>query len=58
MASDNAPAPQCNRQGGGVPGCVNYQNNILIQIIKRILPNGAEAWSQVAIAYKEESGKH
>ena len=37
---------------------VHYQNNILIPIIERILPNGAEAWRLVAIAYKAESGKH
>ena len=50
--------PLRNRRGGRVPGRANYQNNILIPIIERILPNGAEAWRLVAIAYKAESGEH
>jgi hypothetical protein len=41
-----------------VSGLANYQNNIHIPIIERILPNGAEVWCLVAIAYKAESGKH
>jgi hypothetical protein len=50
--------PPRNRHGGRVPGRANYQNNILIPIIERILSNGAEAWRLVAIAYKAESGEH
>ena len=38
--------------GGGRP---NYQNNILIPISERILPDGTEGWRLVAIAYKVES---
>jgi hypothetical protein len=41
--------------GGRIPGRPSYQNNILIPIIERILPYGAEAWQLVALAYKQES---
>ena len=58
MADNEEPPPPRNRRGGRVPGRANYQNNILIPIIERILPNGAEAWRLVAIAYKAESGEH
>jgi len=53
---DNNP-PQCRTHGGCVPGKANYQNNILIPIVERILPNGAEAWCLVVLTYKEESGE-
>ena len=44
-----------NRHCGRVPGRPNYQNHLLIPIIDRISPNGAEGWRLVALAYKEES---
>ena len=52
--SDPSPAP---RHRGCTPGRPNYQNNILISIIERLLPNGNEGWRLVALAYKEESGE-
>ncbi len=58
MADDEAAPPLRNHRGGRVPGHANYQNNILIPIIERILPNGAEAWHLDAIVYKVESGEH
>ena len=48
------PSP---RRGGRQPGRPNYQNNVLIGIVERILPNGNEGWKIVALAYKEESGE-
>jgi hypothetical protein len=39
---------------GGIP---NYENNIIINIVKRLLPHGLEAWKQVAAEYQRESGK-
>jgi hypothetical protein len=45
------------KRKGRKPGLPNYQNNKLIRIIERILPNGSEAWRLVAMAYKEESGE-
>jgi hypothetical protein len=39
---------------GGVP---NYKNDILINIFKWMLPQGLEAWRQVAAEYQRESGK-
>jgi hypothetical protein len=45
------------KQKGRKRGIPNYQNDKLIPIIERILPNGSEAWRLVAIAYKEESGE-
>ena len=36
---------------------MNYQNNILIPIVERILPNGAKAWHLVAIVYNEGSSE-
>ena len=53
MASLRDPdPPTCH--GGNLSSCLNYQNNILIPIVERILPNGTERWRLVAIAYKEE----
>ena len=49
---DPDPPTRC---GGRLPGHPNYQNNILIPIVERILPDGAEGWHLVALAYKEES---
>ena len=45
------------KQKGRKRGLPNYQNDKLIPIIERILPNGSEVWRLVAIAYKEESGE-
>ncbi len=51
---DNNSQAQGGRVGraGGVP---NYQNNILISIIKQYLPQGLEAWREFALAYQRES---
>jgi hypothetical protein len=32
----------------------NYKNDILIDIVKRMLPQGLEAWREVALAYQRE----
>ena len=48
------PGP-CTCHGGHLPGCSNYQNNILIPIMERILPDGEEGWCLVPLMYKEES---
>ena len=45
------------RAGGRQPGRPNYQNNILIPIVKNILPSGTEGWRLVALAYQKESGE-
>jgi hypothetical protein len=61
MADTNLPnganSSQQKRRGGRKPGLPNYQNNKIILIIERILPNGSEALHLVAIVYKEESGE-
>ena len=36
-------------------GAVNYKNNLLISIIKELLPNGEYGWQAVAAAYQEAS---
>ena len=57
MSEDDSvtnPAPRC---GGRQPGHPNYQNNFLIHIVERILPNGNEGWHLVALAYQHESGE-
>ncbi len=36
---------------------VNYKNNLLINIIEEILPNGELGWEAVAIAYQGRSNK-
>ncbi len=38
-------------------GLVNYENNLLINIIEEILPNGKLGWDAVAIAYQGKSNK-
>jgi hypothetical protein len=35
----------------------NYKNDILINIVKRMLPQGLEAWREVALAYQRESNE-
>jgi hypothetical protein len=52
MAGNKDTLRQCDCCGSWIPGRVNYQNNIPIPIIERILPNGAEARCLVAITYK------
>ncbi len=42
----------CVGHAGGVP---NYQNDILISIVEQFLPQGLEAWREVALAYQRES---
>ncbi len=38
-------------------GSVNYKNQMLIKILKDILPNGELAWQASAIAYQQASSK-
>jgi hypothetical protein len=38
-------------------GVVNYKNEILINIISNMLPNGEYAWQAIATAYQAESSK-
>jgi hypothetical protein len=38
-------------------GVVNYRNEILINIVSNMLPNGEYAWQAVATAYQAESGE-
>jgi hypothetical protein len=44
-------------RGGRPPGAVNYQNNVLIGIVERLLPQGLEGWREVAQEYQQESNK-
>jgi hypothetical protein len=57
MTDNEETPPQCSHHGSYLPGRANYQNNILIPIIERILPKGANTWYLVAFTYKEESGE-
>jgi hypothetical protein len=36
-------------------GLVNYKNNLLINIMADVLPNGGYGWQTVALAYQEQS---
>ena len=36
---------------------VNYRNEILINIVSNLLPNGEYAWQAIATAYQAESGE-
>ncbi len=38
-------------------GVVNYKNNVLINIIEEILPNGELGWEAVAIPYQGKSNE-
>jgi hypothetical protein len=42
---------------GRPPGACNYKNDMLISIVKEHLPQGLEAWREVALAYQRESGE-
>ena len=58
MGDDPHSEPNSHpHHGGHISGGPNYQNNILIPISERILPDGAEAWQLVALAYNQESGE-
>ena len=57
MVGDGETPPQCNHHDSCIPSHANYQNNILIRIVERLIPNGNEGWRLVALAYKEESGE-
>ena len=43
------------RAAGRPIGAPNYNNNILIEVVERYLPQGLEAWKAVALAYQRES---
>jgi len=58
MVGNEDTPPQRNHHGGRIPSHANYQNNTLIPIIERFLPNGDEAWHLVVVAYKAESREH
>jgi hypothetical protein len=54
-----APAPQQANQhpqsrSSGVP---NYRNDILIDIVKQQLPQGTDAWRNVALLYQNASNE-
>ena len=36
-------------------GARNYRNELLIEIVAQVLPNGEYAWQAVALAYQEQS---
>ncbi len=36
-------------------GSVNYKNEVRIQLISKILPNGEYGWQAVAMAYQERT---
>ena len=55
--NEDSDAFRAPRRGGRKSGVPNYQNNILIRIVERLLPNGNEGWRLVVLAYKEESGE-
>ena len=42
-------------RGGRVGGVPNYRNEILIEIVERHLPQGLEAWREVARQYQIET---
>lgn len=53
---DNESQAQLAR-GGRPPGVRNYQNNVLIDIVERLLPQGLEGWREVALEYQRESNE-
>jgi len=57
MSDDESAADPAPRSGGRQPCRPNYQNNILISIVERLLPNGNEGWCLVALAYQQESSE-
>lgn len=44
MVGDKETPPQCSHHDSHGPGHANYQNNVFVLIIEKILPNGAEVW--------------
>ena len=38
-------------------GAKNYKKQVLLSVVRKVLPTGAYAWQQVAMAYKEQSGE-
>jgi hypothetical protein len=54
MNTNSQAQGDCTGHAGGTP---NYKNNIIINIVERVLPHGLEAWRQVAAEYQRESSK-
>ncbi len=52
MNADNQAQGGCVGCAGGIP---KYKNNIIINIVERLLPQGLEAWRQVTAEYQRES---
>jgi hypothetical protein len=44
-------------RAGRPVGAPNYKNDILIEIVERYLPQGLEAWREVALQYQRESNE-
>ena len=40
---------------GRVQGAKNYKKEVLLEIVKEVLPTGAFAWEQVCALYKERA---
>ena len=55
-AHRDSPPPSTMPRGRKA-GAQNYKNNLLIPIVERELPTGAEGWAVVAGLYKEASGE-
>jgi hypothetical protein len=54
MDADSEAKGGHDRCIGGVP---NYKNDTLIDIVERMLPQGLEAWREVALAYQRETNE-
>ena len=53
---DNESQAQAAR-GGCPPGAVNYQSNLLVDIIERLLPQGLEGWRKNTVEYQRGSNE-
>ena len=56
-AMDTDNQARGGRPAGRPSGAPNYQNDILINIVERLLPHGLEAWRQVALEYQSGSAE-
>ena len=42
---------------GRAAGAKNYKKDVLLEVVKEVLPSGAHEWEQVCTLYKERSGE-
>ena len=58
MSSASGGRGKGKGQGKGrAPGAINYQHDLLINVVEKYLPNGTLGWQKVCQEYHKRSGE-